>query len=133
MLFLSQIQVKIIARDSLEEIAQLSLTIKEIEKAEIVFEERTVLNIYGKNKISMIFYFILSTGKLLGAEIFEATQQTLLLTNLKSYSLIDEGVDNKIRKSEIYLTSYNSTPLMVSSNVDYVAAHFITGVKISQR
>ena len=55
MLFLSQIQVKIIARDSLEEIAQLSLTIKEIEKAEIVFEERTVLNIYGKNKISMIF------------------------------------------------------------------------------
>ena len=56
MLFLSQIQVKIIARDSLEEIAQLSLTIKEIEKAEIVFEERTVLNIYGKNKISMIFY-----------------------------------------------------------------------------
>ena len=56
MLFLSQIQVKIIARDSLEEIAQLSLTIKEIEKAEIVFEERTVLNIYGKNKILMIFY-----------------------------------------------------------------------------
>ena len=43
-----QIQVKIIARDSLEEIAQVSLTIKEIEKAEIVFEDRTVLNIYGK-------------------------------------------------------------------------------------
>ena len=56
MLILSQIQVKIIARDSLEEIAQLSLTIKEIEKAEIVFEERTVLNIYGKNKISIIFF-----------------------------------------------------------------------------
>ena len=47
----SQIQVKIIARDSLEEIAQVSLTIKEIEKAEIVFEDRTVLNIYGKKRI----------------------------------------------------------------------------------
>ena len=56
MLILSQIQVKIIARDSLEEIAQLSLTIREIEKVEIVFEERTVLNIYGKNKISIIFF-----------------------------------------------------------------------------
>ena len=32
----------------MEEIAQVSLTIKEIEKAEIVFEDRTVLNIYGK-------------------------------------------------------------------------------------
>ena len=35
----------------MEEIAQLSLTIREIEKVEIVYEERTVLNIYGKNKI----------------------------------------------------------------------------------
>ena len=47
----SQIQVKIIARDSLEEIAQVSLTIKEIEKAEFVFEDRTVLNIYGNTKL----------------------------------------------------------------------------------
>ena len=47
----SQIQVKIIARDSLEEIAQVSLTIKEIEKAEFVFEDKTVLNIYGDTKL----------------------------------------------------------------------------------
>ena len=47
----SQIQVRIIARDSLEEIAQVSLTIKEIEKAEFVFENRIVLNIYGDTKL----------------------------------------------------------------------------------
>ena len=52
LILLSQIQVKIIARDSLEEIAQVSLTIKEIEKAECVFEDKTVLNIYGNMKFN---------------------------------------------------------------------------------
>ena len=35
-------------RDSCEEIAKLSLTIREIEKAEICFEEKTILHLYGK-------------------------------------------------------------------------------------
>ena len=38
-----------IGRDTEEEIARLSFSIKEIEKVEAYFDEKTVLNIFGKS------------------------------------------------------------------------------------
>merc|ERR1739848_251149 len=86
----SMIEVKILGRDSCEEIAKLSLTIREIEKAEICCEEKTILHLYGK-------------------DIYEATQQTLLFSNLTSYSIIDENDDNKIRLTFEQLSEENKT------------------------
>ena len=71
-------ELRISGSDSAEEIAKISIPLKDVEKVEAYFDIKTVLYLY------------------VGEDICEAASQSLAMTNIASFSLIDQA-SNRIR------------------------------------
>ena len=67
------LELRIAGCDSGEEIARINIPLKDVEKVEAYFDARTVLYLY------------------VGEDICEAASQSLAMTNIASFSLIDEA------------------------------------------
>ena len=73
-----------------------------LDKIECCFGERTVIDLYGRYFIGITEQYTF-TETLKGSDIYEATIQTLLMTNLTSYSMVDQNNKNKIRSGLLFL------------------------------
>ena len=91
-----QIELKICGFESGEEIAKISIPLKDIEKVEASFDERTVL-----------FLFVVK-------DICDAAVQSLSMTNISSFSLVDLD-ENKIRFSVTTKCLLNKTKSLLDA------------------